>query len=97
MLEIVMSNRFKKDLKLARKRGYDLDLLNEVVDTLARQEPLPKKIVTIHLPVTISDSGNATYNPTGCLCTEWMTKNLCFSCHVPEHILICLTDQEDAP
>ena len=43
MLEIVLSNRFKKDLKLAQKRGYNLDLLDEVVETLARQEPLPEK------------------------------------------------------
>lgn len=43
MLEIVLSNRFKKDLKLAKKRGYNLDLLNDVVDMLARQETLPEK------------------------------------------------------
>ena len=43
MLEIVLSNRFKKDLKIAKKRGYNLDLLNDVVEKLAMQEPLPKK------------------------------------------------------
>lgn len=43
MLEIVLSTRFKKDLKLASKRGYNLDLLNEIVETLAKQEPLPEK------------------------------------------------------
>lgn len=43
MLEIVLSNHFKKDLKLAQKRGYNLNLLNEVIDTLARQEQLPRK------------------------------------------------------
>ena len=43
MLEIVLSNRFKKDLKMAKKRGYNLDLLNDMVEKLARQEPLPKK------------------------------------------------------
>ena len=43
MLEIVLSNRFKKDLKMAKKRGYKLDLLNDIVEKLARQEPLPKK------------------------------------------------------
>ena len=97
MLEIVLSNRFKKDLKLAKKRGYNLDLLNDVVDMLARQETLPEKNVTILLPVTISDSGNATYNPTGFLFTEWMTKNLCFSCHVLEHIPTCSADTGDQP
>ena len=40
MLKIVRSNRFVKDLKLAKKRGFDLSLLSEVVTKLARQEPL---------------------------------------------------------
>ena len=43
MLEVVLSNRFKKDLKLAAKRGYNLDLLENVVDTLARGEKLTDK------------------------------------------------------
>lgn len=41
MLEIVPSNQFKKDLKLAKKRGLRLELLQEVVDTLSMQKPLP--------------------------------------------------------
>lgn len=43
MLKIVPSNQFKKDLKLAAKRGYDLGLLNAVVTMLANEEPLPAK------------------------------------------------------
>ena len=43
MLEIVASSRFKKDLKTILKRGYNIQLLEEVVDTLARQTTLPKK------------------------------------------------------
>ncbi|MBE6954473.1 MAG: type II toxin-antitoxin system YafQ family toxin [Ruminococcaceae bacterium] len=43
MLEVVLSNRFKKDLKLAARRGYNFEILNEVVDKLARQELLPEK------------------------------------------------------
>ncbi|ADC91337.1 hypothetical protein HMPREF0868_0517 [Mageeibacillus indolicus UPII9-5] len=38
MLEVVLSNRFKKDLKLAQKQGFDLNLLNEVVDILLRHQ-----------------------------------------------------------
>ena len=41
MLDVVFSNRFKKDLRLAEKRGYNLDLLDEVVTKLANREPLP--------------------------------------------------------
>ena len=37
MLDVVLSNRFKKDLKLAAKRGLDLDALNAIVDQLAAE------------------------------------------------------------
>ena len=40
---IVMTTLFKKDLKAIKKRGYNLSLLNEVVDTLALGLPLPEK------------------------------------------------------
>lgn len=43
MLDIVLSNRFKRDMKLAVKRGYNLALLDKVVDKLSKQEPLPPK------------------------------------------------------
>ena len=41
MLSIVLSNRFKRDLKLASKRGKDIALLQDIVDQLAKQQPLP--------------------------------------------------------
>ena len=43
MLEIILSNQFKKDLKLATKRGYNLNLLDAVVTRLAAGESLPEK------------------------------------------------------
>lgn len=43
--QIEMSTRFKKDYKLAQKRGYDISLLKEVVDILANGEQLPGKYV----------------------------------------------------
>ncbi len=43
MLDVVLSNRFKKDLKLAAKRGLDLAELETVVNRLAAQQPLPDK------------------------------------------------------
>ena len=41
MLKIVPSNHFKKDLKLAKKRGLDLTLLKNTVDLLASGQTLP--------------------------------------------------------
>ncbi len=43
MLTIVRSNRFLKDLRLAKKRGLDLSSLEEVVNKLANQEKLDEK------------------------------------------------------
>ena len=43
MLEIVLSNRFKKDLKLAKKRGLDLNLMDKVVSSLASCQELDEK------------------------------------------------------
>ncbi|WP_302593338.1 type II toxin-antitoxin system YafQ family toxin [Allisonella histaminiformans] len=39
-LDIIASNRFKKDLKLAKKRGLDLRNLEIAVEILASQRPL---------------------------------------------------------
>jgi mRNA interferase YafQ len=43
MLEIIPSNQFRKDLKLAGKRGLKLELLQAVVNTLANEQPLDAK------------------------------------------------------
>ena len=43
MYNVVASSRFKKDLKLAIKRGLDISLLDEIVTTLQKGEPLPAK------------------------------------------------------
>ncbi len=43
MLEVVLSNRLKKDLKPAAKRNRDIALLEKIVDRLATRKPLPEK------------------------------------------------------
>jgi len=43
MLEIILSNQFKKDLKLASKRGYNLNLLDDVVTKIANGEKLAER------------------------------------------------------
>ncbi len=43
MLSIEFTGRFKKDMKLAQKRGLDPALLQEVVLILTREAPLPEK------------------------------------------------------
>ena len=43
MIKIVPSNQFKKDLKLARKRGCKIERLRDVVNTLANEQRLDEK------------------------------------------------------
>lgn len=40
---LVLSGRFKKSLKLARKRGLDINLLDSIVEKLLRGIPLEDK------------------------------------------------------
>ncbi len=42
MLEIVLSNHFKRDLKRAVRRGRDVTLLEKIVNNLAERRPLPE-------------------------------------------------------
>jgi len=41
--ELHITNGFKRDYKKIVKRGYDVSLLEKVVDTLLTGEPLPEK------------------------------------------------------
>lgn len=41
--EIVPSNQFKKDLKFAQKRGYDMNKIKKVISSLANGEVLEPK------------------------------------------------------
>lgn len=43
MLEIVPSNQFKRDLKLAQRRGCKMEHLRDVVNVLAREQKLDEK------------------------------------------------------
>ena len=43
MLTIKYYSSFKKDYKRIEKRGYDVRKLNEVIDLLANEQPLPEK------------------------------------------------------
>lgn len=42
-LDIVWTNQFKKDYKLAMKRRLDIDLLDDIIRKLAACEQLPEK------------------------------------------------------
>lgn len=41
--DLVLTTKFKKSLKLAKKRGLDLSLLNDIVEKLLHDIPLEEK------------------------------------------------------
>lgn len=43
MLEIITTRAFEKDYKRLKKRGYNIELLKEVVDMLISEKELPQK------------------------------------------------------
>ena len=43
MLQLEYSNQFKKDYKIIKKRGYDINKLKEVIRILQKGEKLPSK------------------------------------------------------
>ena len=43
MYKIYTTNRFEKDLKLCKKRNYNLNLLKGVIDLLQKDGKLPEK------------------------------------------------------
>lgn len=43
MLIVKYTNSFKRDVKLMKKRGLNIDLLKDVIEKLANSKPLPEK------------------------------------------------------
>jgi len=43
MLKIRYSSKFKKDFKLVQKKGYDINLFEEIIFLLCNENPLPPK------------------------------------------------------
>lgn len=43
MLTLEATSKFRKEYKLAKKRGLDMNLLETVIDTLLEEKPLDEK------------------------------------------------------
>lgn len=41
--EVQPTTKFKKDLKLCKSRGYDIELINQIIKKLANGEKLEEK------------------------------------------------------
>lgn len=63
--EILPTGRFKKDLKVIMKRGYNIQLLQDIISLLAAGIPLPEKSKDHMLAGDWTDIENAISLLTG--------------------------------
>ena len=64
--EVQPTTKFKKDLKLCKSRGYDIELINQIIKKLANGEKLERKIRITICTETGKDIENVTYYQIGC-------------------------------
>lgn len=57
------TSKFAKDLKLMKKRGYDISLVEDVVTKLANGETLPEKHYDHNLTGNFADCRECHINP----------------------------------
>ncbi|MCL2720362.1 MAG: type II toxin-antitoxin system YafQ family toxin [Treponema sp.] len=55
MLEIVFTNKMKRDAKLMKKRGKDMAKLTDVLDLLANRKPMPERYKDHQLSGNLKD------------------------------------------
>lgn len=77
MYDIRPTTRFQKDLKRVKKRGYDINLLTDIIKKLANDEPLPAKNRDHDLSGNF-DGCSAILLRTGCSSTRKPTKTLSY-------------------
>ena len=63
--ELILTGKFKKSLKLARKRGLDISLLEDIVTMLQNNIPLEEKYRDHELKENTKDLESATFNRIG--------------------------------
>lgn len=63
---VKFTTQFKKDYKLAMRRGLDIELLEDVIAALAMGIPLPEKTRIMLCLETGLDTVNAMCCRTGC-------------------------------
>jgi mRNA interferase YafQ len=57
LLEIVPTKRFQKDVALAKRRGKSMEKIRTLIETLAKEDPLPEK----HRPHSLSGQWKSFY------------------------------------
>ena len=76
MLELEVTNQFKRDLKLAKKRGKNKEKLDEVVEVLLQEKPLPQKYQDHPLSGNYKDHRDCHIEPDWLLIYRITSQNL---------------------
>ena len=66
MITLETTTQFRRDYKRAKKRGYNMKLLGDVIDTLLSDVPLEPRHRDHPLTGSMRDTTNATSSLTGC-------------------------------
>lgn len=67
LYELILTGKFKKSLKLARKRGLDISLLENVVTMLQKDIPLEEKHRDHELKGKYQGFRECLFSRIGCL------------------------------
>jgi hypothetical protein len=65
MFKLVFTNRFKKDVKLLQRRGYEMELLKEAILYIELNGHVNSKIYLINYLEAIQDIWRLILNPIG--------------------------------
>lgn len=89
-LRIVPSQKFNRDVKLAIKRGYNIQLLDDVVEMIAQQQLLPPEYKDYKLIGNYSGCMECHITPDWLLIYEISNEELNLFCiwQEPEHTAI---------
>ena len=87
--DVRMSTRFKKDMKLVQKRGYDQRLIFEVIELLANGMKLDEKYKDHLLTGDYGGSVSAISRLIGCWCTSTGSRSFCCCCPELEPTATC--------
>ena len=93
MLKVIPSNHFRKDLKLAKKRGLKIEKLAEVINTLASEETPAEKYRDHGLTGNYEGFRECHIEPDWLLMYQIFEKNLFF---LPQRLVltpICLVNR----
>lgn len=63
--ELVLTGKFKRGLKIAKKRGLNISLLEDIAERLLHKIPLEAKIETMLLAETIKGIENVIFSQIG--------------------------------